>query len=100
MTRRALMRALHDRWAHRPRINMSPPQMPTWFLVLFGGFAAVMTTWLAWALGRVVPSYFEAAAEAKELGVIGIALGAAILVVAAFAWAYAEIAAVCRTELR
>jgi hypothetical protein len=100
MTTRALIRAAKHHWATRPRINLSPPLIPTWLLTALFGFAAVMTAHLAWRLGKVVPAYFEAAAEVEQWDLVGIALGLVIFVMAAVAWAFGAIASIYGTELR
>jgi hypothetical protein len=74
--------------------------MPGWLLVVSGGGMAMWTSYWGWALSRVVPAYFEAAAEAKAFDTLGIGLGFAILGIAAQTWCAAEITVACRAELR
>jgi hypothetical protein len=97
---RPILVTCRAKWASRPRIQLSAPLAPTWFLVLLCGFAASAASFFGWTLTRVVPLYFEAASEADAFDALGVALGLALVIVAFFAWAFGEIVAAYRPELR
>lgn len=94
-----VVQSLRRRWISRQRYR-TYAAMPTWLLIVLGGGAAIALSSLTWMLGRAVPSYFEAATEAGGFGIEGTVLGAVLLVVGAWTWLWAEIAAACRAEPR
>jgi hypothetical protein len=77
----------------------SPSLTPTWLLVPLCLLTMVMTAHLVWGLNRTVPAYFEGASQVEGLDFIGVALGLAIALIAAFAWVFGSIARACLREL-